>query len=91
MCKCGNILSKAVLISRGLDQESMEVKEDRKECRKIRKILFSFECMTESVIHRVGDEGKEGTPVPMPNTEVKLFSVDDTWRVTARESRTLPT
>ena len=39
----------------------------------------------------VGDEGKEGPPVPMPNTEVKLFSVDDTWRVTARESRTLPT
>ena len=90
MCKCGNILSKAVLISRGLDQESMEVKEDRKDCRKIRKILFSFECMTKD-IHRVGDEGKEGTPVPMPNTEVKLFSVDDTWRVTARESRTLPT
>ena len=91
MCKCGNILSKAVLISRGLDQESMEVKEDRKENRKIRKILFSFECMTGVIHERVGDEGKEGTPVPMPNTEVKLFSVDDTWRVTARESRTLPT
>ena len=26
----------------------------------------------------------------MPNTEVKLFSVDDTWWVTARESRELP-
>ena len=26
----------------------------------------------------------------MPNTEVKLFSVDGTWRETARESRTLP-
>ena len=39
----------------------------------------------------VGDNGKEGPPVPIPNTEVKLFSVDDTWRVTAWESRTLPT
>ena len=53
--------------------------------------MFSFECMTGVIHERVGDEGKEGTPVPMPNTEVKLFSVDDTWRVTARESRTLPT
>ena len=26
----------------------------------------------------------------MPNTEVKLLNVDDTWRVTARESRKLP-
>ncbi len=26
----------------------------------------------------------------MPNTEVKLLNVDDTWRETARESRTLP-
>ena len=29
-------------------------------------------------------------PVPIPNTEVKLLSADDTWRETARESRTLP-
>ena len=26
----------------------------------------------------------------MPNTEVKLFNVDGTWRETARESRKLP-
>ena len=26
----------------------------------------------------------------MPNTEVKLLNVDDTWRETARESRKLP-
>ena len=34
-----------------------------------------------------GDDSKEDPPVPMPNTEVKLLNVDDTWRVTARESR----
>ena len=37
-----------------------------------------------------GDDREEEPPVPMPNTEVKLFIVDGTWRETARESRTLP-
>ena len=37
-----------------------------------------------------GDDSKEDPPVPIPNTVVKLFRVDDTWRVTAWESRTLP-
>ena len=37
-----------------------------------------------------GGDSKEDPPVPMPNTEVKLLNVDDTWRVTARESRKLP-
>ena len=37
-----------------------------------------------------GDESKEDPPVPIPNTEVKLLNVDDTWRETARESRKLP-
>ncbi len=30
------------------------------------------------------------TPVPIPNTVVKLLCADDTWRVTAWESKTLP-
>ena len=30
------------------------------------------------------------TPVPIPNTAVKLLSADDTWRVVSRESRSLP-
>ncbi len=37
-----------------------------------------------------GGVSKEDPPVPIPNTEVKLFYVDDTWRETARESRKLP-
>ena len=32
-----------------------------------------------------GDYG-EDTPVPIPNTEVKLFNADDSWLVTAREN-----
>jgi hypothetical protein len=26
-----------------------------------------------------GNDGEEVTPVPMPNTEVKLFSADGSW------------
>ncbi len=37
-----------------------------------------------------GSDGKEVTPVPIPNTEVKLFSADGTARDSLWESRTLP-
>lgn len=36
-----------------------------------------------------GYSGK-ATPVPIPNTAVKLSCADDTWRETARESKSLP-
>ena len=39
---------------------------------------------------QVGDDDAEVTPVPIPNTEVKLCSADDTWREAAWESRKLP-
>ena len=35
-----------------------------------------------------GYNSKEDTPVPIPNTEVKLFSADGTWWATAWESKT---
>ena len=37
-----------------------------------------------------GGDDAEVTPVPMPNTEVKLCSADDTWREAAWESRKPP-
>ncbi len=37
-----------------------------------------------------GDNGKEVTPVPIPNTAVKLLCADGTARATKWESRTLP-
>ena len=40
---------------------------------------------------KVGVYSDEVTPVPIPNTEVKLINVDDTWLATTRESRTMPT
>ena len=37
-----------------------------------------------------GDNDAEVTPVPIPNTVVKLCSADDTWREAVRESRSSP-
>ena len=32
-----------------------------------------------NVMIRFSDDGEEVTPVPIPNTEVKLFSADGSW------------
>ena len=40
---------------------------------------------------QVGIDYCEGPPVPIPNTEVKLACADDTWLVTARDNKFLPT
>ena len=50
-------------------------------------LMFSFEGTRYPLS---GGHSKEVPPVPIPNTEVKLLSVEDTWRATARENRTLP-
>ena len=42
-------------------------------------------------LYLVGVNGDEVPPVPIPNTVVKLISVKNTWRVTAREDRAMPT
>ena len=39
----------------------------------------------------VGVNGDEGTPVPIPNTAVKLVYGDNTWLATAREDNSTPT
>ena len=38
-------------------------------------------------MYLVGTDYSEGTPVPIPNTEVKLTCAEDTWLVTARDNR----
>ena len=40
-----------------------------------------------SLTYIVGADWYEGPPVPIPNTEVKLTSADNTYRVTGREDR----
>ena len=37
-----------------------------------------------------GGYNEKDTPVPIPNTAVKLLSAQDTWLVTARENRSPP-
>ena len=39
----------------------------------------------------VGIFNVEGTPVPIPNTEVKLLSGEDTRSATTRENNSMPT
>ena len=55
---------------------------------RILKFLWNYNINDGSdAINRVGIDCNEGPPVPIPNTEVKLIRVDNTWRVTAREDR----
>ena len=49
--------------------------------------LYSF----QNFKRIVGAYGNEVTPVPIPNTEVKLIRVDDTWLATAWETKSVPT
>ena len=39
----------------------------------------------------VGVDCDEGTPVPIPNTVVKLIYAENTWLATAWEDRSMPT
>ena len=47
--------------------------------------------LSKKTAYTVGVDCGEGPPVPIPNTEVKLISVKDTWLVTTWENRTMPT
>ena len=54
-----------------------------KSDEKTRLDINAFACI-------FGDNDAEVTPVPIPNTVVKLCSADDTWREAAWESRSSP-
>ena len=53
-------------------------------------VLFNFEGTILSIDKKCSDNSEEVTPVPIPNTVVKLLSADDTWGVTLWEIRTSP-
>ena len=78
-CKRGDTFSLRVLIGRGLFLFTSFFVLPR-------ITLYSFQNFI-----LVGAYGNEVTPVPIPNTEVKLIRVDDTWLVTARETKSVPT
>ena len=54
--------------------------------------LYSFEGVKSPIeyVNYFGDYNGEVTPVPIPNTEVKLSSAEDTWLETTWENKSLP-
>ena len=76
-CKRSNVFSRLILIGRGLAPKILGnlVSEFPS--------LFSFHCAfaNESAIkkYEVSADDREGPPVPIPNTEVKLTGAEDTW------------
>ena len=63
----------------------MKISEQYKEAKADAVMRSFFKCIS------VGGDYEKVTPVPIPNTAVKLLSADDTWVVTPRENRSLPT
>jgi hypothetical protein len=82
VCTCGNALSLLVLIGRAAwPQNNLHDRRTQAtshiSCPSSENTLF-------------GGYGEEATPVPIPNTEVKLFSADGTARGPVWESRSPP-
>ena len=78
------MLSLQVLIGRGL---FLLQKQEKKFSSK--SFLFGFQVAWKEK-RIVGVIGDEEPPVPMPNTEVKLISAENTWLVTTREDKAMP-
>jgi hypothetical protein len=55
-------------------------------------LIYILHCMVLRVhtLHLSGGYYEKVTPVPIPNTAVKLLSADDTWTETSWESRSPP-
>ena len=75
------MFSQPVLIARGLDLQYAGL-----SLYPSFSVQFSG-CVSESV----GVFNDEGPPVPIPNTEVKLISAEDTCLETDRKNRSMPT
>ena len=85
-CKHGDMFSLQVLIGRGLVL-SLSPSFLPFHCLILRVLLLSGSYLNILV----GANDDEVPPVPIPNTEVKLISVENTWLATAREDRAAPT
>ena len=54
-------------------------------------MCYNIEVVRNDAKKRVGVDDVEGSPVPIPNTEVKLNGAEDTLLVTTRKNRKMPT
>ena len=79
MCKHGDMFSLQILIGRTLFLSEI-----------ILRFLSPFSFVLYPLFFIAGAYCKEVPPVPIPNTAVKLFRVENTWLVTAREFRSVP-
>ena len=70
-----------VLIGRGLDHMLCGLQKRKHSLCSILRLHLK---------NTTGADGDEATPVPIPNTEVKLISVENTWLATAWEDRAVP-
>ena len=52
--------------------------------------LVFYVVLRVQTLNHTGGYYLEATPVPIPNTEVKLNGADNTWLATAWEDRLLP-
>ena len=77
--------SDAVLIGRGLNLRDFTKHDQRLE---IDRRYFFYTVLREQTLRFSGDSC-EDTPVPMPNTVVKLTNAESTWLEAAREDRKL--
>ena len=57
---------------------------------KTQSFIASYAVLRVQTFNHTGGYYHEATPVPIPNTEVKLMCADNTWLATAREDRLLP-
>ena len=85
-CKRGDTFSLLVLIGRGLDLLGLLTLRSLSLTKLYSVFRVLFPC---NLI--VGVDCCEVPPVPIPNTEVKLVYVENTWLVTTWEDRAMPT
>src|SRR5436309_2940428 len=70
--------------------ETLDLPDDPVEDANERAVAELAPYIKSMVDSLPGDYSEEGTPVPIPNTEVKLFSSDDTVGAAPWENRTSP-
>src|SRR5215216_7288448 len=92
MCKRSDVLSRPVLMVRGLDgyfdlpssRSALRRRADRSA------VQFSRSGEGPTVSPPFGGDSEEDTPLPIPNREVKPLSADGTWASRPWESRSPP-
>ena len=88
-CKHSNVLSGPVLIGRGLDQKRDRKTDGSSPSNEDSHVYARKYYIVLNVQNFGGNNGKD-TPVPIPNTAVKLPGADDTWMETSRKNKSLP-